>query len=159
MSQLEPIMAEEKDNAPPPVCALPQFVIAPPPPRLRRCPRRLRRAHRRSLQSPPLPSPSSADILSRRFRFSLVDDGRDDKRRGARRLPPPSSSPVTPPPPPVPRAHSVVNDDLSRFDASDQARECYWRLQWAFGLLFGGGGRFHLILRCVGKGLINSPFA
>ena len=45
---------------------------------------------------------------------------------------------------PLPRAHSIANDDLSGFDVSDQARECYWRLQWAFGLLFGGGVGFTL---------------
>ena len=49
----------------------------------------------------PLLSSSFADILSRRFRFSLVDDDRDDEGRGARRTPLASSSHATPPHPPA----------------------------------------------------------
>ncbi len=48
-------------------------------------------------------------------------------------------------------AHSIANGELSGFDVPDWAGECNWRLQWAFGLLCGGG-RFDLISRCVGKG-------
>ena len=167
MSQLEPIMAEEKVNAPPPACASLQSVIAPPtpvasplssPPPV--ClppqspipplalssplslattgkevdakddvlegpsPRQHRRRHR------PLPSSSSlssADILSRHFRFSLVDDDRDDEGQGARRLPPPSSSPATPPPqiqrtPRHPCFIFAILGELASFDDDDDER-------------------------------------
>jgi len=132
MSQLEPIMAEEKVNAPPLACALLQSVIAPPTPAalplsslppacalqqspipplalssppslatsekednakddlLEGPPQRQRQRRHRPL--PPSSSLSSADILSRQFRFSLVNDDRDDVGQGARRLPRPSSS-------------------------------------------------------------------